>query len=69
VTICDGWFLDLLDRFIRQWPVAVYFKQLPETAGFLQNCRFFLPEISVYGEIHRDETYIHSAFFVLKSKQ
>jgi hypothetical protein len=23
----------------------------------------------VYGAIHRDETYIHSAFFVLKSKQ
>jgi hypothetical protein len=22
-----------------------------------------------YGEIHRDETYNHSAFFVLKSKQ
>jgi hypothetical protein len=37
---------------LKQLPVAVYFKQLPETAGFLRNCRFFLPEISVFNLLY-----------------
>jgi bacteriorhodopsin len=30
---------------------------------------YIFMQTNVYGEIHRDETYIHSAFFCLKSKQ
>jgi hypothetical protein len=37
---------------LKQLPVAVYFKQLPETAGFLRNRRFFLPEISVFNLLY-----------------
>jgi hypothetical protein len=37
---------------LKQLSVAVYFKQLPETAGFLRNCRVFLPEISVFNLLY-----------------
>jgi hypothetical protein len=58
--VADSFIIDLPTRpfypaiagNLKQLPVAVYFKQLPETAGFLRNCRFFLPEISVFNLLY-----------------